>query len=184
MNYQVKQQPVFPQNLLAFKEYDKAKTLAVFLFILAFVYFTIGLIPAPESHGFFAFFGNIFNRITSTISFVFHSFILGFAYCILWFTFDAKTFKIYATPVISIGFVLLYFISPLDIIPDAPLIGHVDDALIALGSTLFSNSSFLGENAKNNKLKLALDFLNRGEEKTALKLLLESHELVVKNNNK
>ena len=178
MNIKLKSSSKFPQNLLEFKDYDGAKVLVVFLFLLALAFFFISLIPTPTHHGLIEAISNLVKPLTSTISFVSHLFFLFITYCLMWLTFDPKNFESYAIPALSAGFALLYMISPLDFIPDLPVFGYMDDFLVGGTSILLGFKNWVGNKINNEKLKSAINFANEGKPDIALRLLLENQGAV------
>jgi uncharacterized membrane protein YkvA (DUF1232 family) len=81
----------------------------------------------------------------------------------------------------TVVFGLIYIVSPIDFAPDVlPIVGGLDDAAIGGLSILLGMRSWLkaGEQDKNHEL--VLDALHEGNQKAALKLLLQSRGVRLK----
>jgi uncharacterized membrane protein YkvA (DUF1232 family) len=171
--------PKFPQNVFFFKEYDGLKTFVVFLFLLSLVFFLISLIP--HSHSSWWSWLPFLKSISNFASFCWHFLILTICYCLLWLTFDPHSFYGYAMGAFTVVFGLIYIVSPIDFAPDVlPIVGGLDDAAIGGLSILLGMRSWLkaGEQDKNHEL--VLDALHEGNQKAALKLLLQSRGVRLK----
>lgn len=44
---------------------------------------------------------------------------------------------------------LIYFVSPIDLVPDVPIIGHIDDVLLTLISTLNLTQAYVTQSSKS-----------------------------------
>lgn len=175
--WQIDETPKFPQNVFRFKEYDGMKTFVVLLFLFALVYFLSLLIPNKSWWHYIP----LVNSAISFVTFCWRFLILTCCYCLLWLTFDRHGFYGYAMGAFTLIFGFIYIISPIDFVPDViPIIGGFDDAAIGGLSIWLGLKNWFRAKEQYTNHALVLEALQRGDQETALKLLLADRGVYLK----
>jgi hypothetical protein len=155
--YELQELPSFPQTLFQLKHYDGAKTLVVFLLLIASAYLGTGLFGFLLDHNrwfhdlvlgapttvvptaywwqvwkldLFSPIGNVLKSTMSYVDLGFRLFIFICAYCLTWVTFDPRNIEGYVMGLFNACLGAAYILSPIDIVPDMmPVVGTVDDTV-------------------------------------------------------
>ena len=129
----------FPQALFKFSDYDGAKAILAFIFVLSCVYFGNGLLTLF----------NWTNKwwkpdfIMQIGYFSYHMLVFTIVYCLTWLFFDKRGIEGYALSAFSTILGIIYIFSPIDFVPEVlPVVGSMDDAVIGGGSIILGISSW------------------------------------------
>lgn len=167
----------FPQSLLKFRSYDGAKAFAALMSVLGCLYFSSGLFNL-------FFWQNKWWRPDFPIKFgyfLYHVFIFTMVYCFAWLIFDRRGIEGYALSVFSILVGVIYFLSPLDFIPDVvPTIGLLDDISIGLGGILLGIRSWMNSRKKSLVANEISDFLEANRYQEAIERFLTQEGYKIK----
>lgn len=172
--WQISESSKFPRNVFFLKEYDGMRAFVMFIFLTSvwnfFQYYL------PHSRGLLGWL-----PLANTADFYLHLLPLICCYCLLWLTFDSKNFYGYALGAFTAIFGLIYIVSPVDFAPDfVPILGGTDDALLGGGSILMGARSWWQVQEQDKNLKLVMNYLREGDQKTALNLLLADKGVTLK----
>lgn len=168
-NVEIIKPVTFPRALTKFKQYNGAKTFAALLFGLESFYFASG----------------IFNLITWQNTwwrpdfavkfgyFLYHLFIFAMIYCLTWLIFDRRGIEGYALAIFSVFIGIVYFLSPLDFIPDIiPAIGILDDISIGIGGIALGVRSWMNSRQRSMFAEKIGKFIENNQYQQAIESFL------------
>ncbi len=168
----------FPQSAMDWQQYDGARLFAAFVFLLSAIYFVYGFFAPQSWFGWVVSHIPLIGSVFDLSCILWRLSLLALGYFLLWFTFDRKAITGYAMAALPFFFAALYWIAPIDFIPDmVPVMGQVDDLTICSGSLLIGSKLWRNAREQNALRGRVSAALRRGDEKDALRLLLEQQDL-------
>lgn len=100
-------------------------------------------------------------------------FIFALVYCLTWLIFDRRGIEGYALAIFSIFIGVVYFLSPLDFIPDViPTIGILDDISIGIGGIALGIRSWINSRQRSEVVSKISELIENNQYQQAIESFL------------